>query len=110
LRIKHIPNARYHADGANLVVRVPITPWEAALGGKVDAVLPDGSIRLAVPAGAQSGRRLRVKGRGFRLGKVERGDALVELYIVVPATLSDAEREAYERLAAVSQFNPRIAA
>jgi curved DNA-binding protein len=110
LRMKHIPNARYHTDGANLVVRVPITPWEAALGGKVDAVLPDGSIRLAVPAGAQSGRRLRVKGRGFRLGKAERGDALVELYIVVPATLSDVEREAYERLAAVSQFNPRIAA
>ncbi len=110
LRIKHIPNGRYHADGAHLIVKVPITPWEAALGGKVDATLPDGSIRLAVPAGAQSGRKLRVKGRGFRVGKSERGDALVELYIVVPATLSEGEREAYERLAQVSQFNPRVAA
>jgi curved DNA-binding protein len=107
LRIRLAKHARYQASGSDLIVKLPITPWEAALGAKVDLVLPDGAIKLSVPPGSQSGAKLRVRGRGFAAGKGERGDALAEIKIVVPATLSEKEREHFEALAAESRFNPR---
>jgi curved DNA-binding protein len=110
LRIKFAPHARYSLSGSDLAVKLPVAPWEAALGAKVDLPLPDGSIKLSVPAGAQSGTRLRVKGRGFPLKTGGKGDVLVEVKIVVPTTLSADEREIFERLASVSSFNPRTAA
>ena len=107
LRVKLASHPRYSVTGNDLVVKLPIAPWEAALGAKVDLVLPDGAIKLTVPAGAQSGSKLRVRGRGFVGSKGERGDALAEVKIVVPTTLSPAERESFEKLAQTSQFNPR---
>ncbi len=107
LRIRLAKHTRYQASGSDLIVKLPITPWEAALGAKVDLVLPDGAIKLSVPPGSQSGAKLRVRGRGFAAGKGERGDALAEIKIVVPATLSEKEREHFEALAAESRFNPR---
>lgn len=98
---------RYAASGTSLVVKLPVAPWEAALGTKVDLLLPDGAIKLVVPPGTQSGSKLRVRGRGFSDAKGVRGDALAEVKIVVPPELSHAERKAFEELAAVSQFNPR---
>lgn len=108
LRVALMPHPRYSVAGSDLVVKLPISPWEAALGAKVDVVLPDGTIKVVVPAGSQSGGRLRVRGRGAvqRSGSA-RGDVLVELRIVVPAQLSARERELFERLAAESSFNPR---
>jgi curved DNA-binding protein len=107
LKIKLKPHARYSTLGSDLVVKLPISPWEAALGAKLDLVLPDGVIKLSVPPGAQSGAKLRVRGRGFSIPKGGRGDALAELKIVVPASLSAEERKGFEDLAAASRFNPR---
>ncbi len=107
LRIRLAKHPRYSISGNDLVVKLPVTPWEAALGAKVDLSLPDGVIKLSVPPGAQSGAKLRVRGRGFSAGKGQRGDALAEIKIVVPASLSAKEREYFEALAAESQFNPR---
>jgi curved DNA-binding protein len=107
LKIKLAKHARYSPSGNDLVVRLPVAPWEAALGAKVDLVLPDGAIKLAIPAGSQSGSKLRVRGRGFQSGKDGRGDVLAEIRIVVPTSLSAAERESFEKLAQTSQFNPR---
>jgi curved DNA-binding protein len=71
-------------------------------------VLPDGAIKVAVPAGSQSGARLRVRGRGaLQRSGDGRADLLVELRIVVPAQLSARERELFEQLSAESAFNPR---
>lgn len=107
LRVRLAEHPRYAVSGNDLVVKLPVTPWEAALGSKVDLVLPDGTIKLSVPAGSQSGSKLRLRGRGFRGGKSERGDVLAEIRIVVPTTLSATEREGFEKLAKTSQFNPR---
>jgi curved DNA-binding protein len=114
LQVTLLPHARYAVSGEDFVVKVPVAPWEAALGAKVEVQLPDGVIKVAVPAGVQSGSRLRVRGRGAtvrapsaRGGERTRGDLLVELRIVVPATLSPRERELFEKLAAESSFNAR---
>jgi curved DNA-binding protein len=107
LRIKLASHPRYSASGNDLVVRLPVTPWEAALGAKVDLALPDGTIKLSVPAGSQSGAKLRIRGRGFSGIKGEKGDVLAELRICVPTSLSPVERESFEKLAQTSQFNPR---
>lgn len=110
LRIKIAPHPRYSLSGNDLIVKLPISPWEAALGGKVDLVLPDGTIKLTIPPGAQSGSKLRIRGRGFGASKGERGDALAELKIVVPTSLSSNEKEMFQKLAETSRFNPRTAA
>jgi curved DNA-binding protein len=107
LRIKLASHPRYSVSGNDLVVRLPVSPWEAALGAKVDLVLPDGAVKLSLPAGSQSGAKLRIKGRGFTGAKGEKGDVLAEVRICVPTSLSAAERESFEKLAQMSQFNPR---
>lgn len=110
LRIRLAPHPRYSVSGGDLVVKLPVSPWEAALGAKVDLTLPDGTIKVAVPAGSQSGSKLRIRGRGFSPVKGSRGDVLAEIKIVVPTSLSASEREIFEKLQAVSHFNPRSAA
>ena len=107
LKLSLIKHPQYTPSGSDLLVSLPVTPWEAALGAKVDLVLPDGSIKLSIPAGTQSGAKLRVKGRGFSKKQGGRGDVLAEVRIAVPKTLSDEERETLEHLQKISQFNPR---
>ena len=110
LKVRLAQHPRYSVVDHNLIVRLPVAPWEAALGAKVDLQLPDGSIKLAVPPGSQSGGKLRVRGRGLPKKDGDRGDVLAELKVVVPTKLSDSEREIFEKLASVSRFNPRSAA
>ena len=110
LKVRLAQHPRYAVIDHNLIVRLPVAPWEAALGAKVDLQLPDGSIKLAVPPGSQSGGKLRVRGRGLPKKDGDRGDVLAELKVVVPTKLSDSEREIFEKLASVSRFNPRSAA
>jgi curved DNA-binding protein len=108
LQLRLIKHPSYSSVGDDLVVRLPITPWEAALGGRVELRLPDGVINLNIPAGSQSGSKLRVRGRGFKLSSSDRrGDALAELRIMVPGVLTEAERAGFKELAEVSRFNPR---
>jgi curved DNA-binding protein len=110
LKVRLAQHPRYSVVDHDLIVRLPVTPWEAALGAKVDLQLPDGSIKLSVPPGSQSGGKLRVRGRGLPKKGGNRGDVLAEIKVVVPTSLSDSEREIFEKLASVSRFNPRSAA
>lgn len=110
LKIRLTPHPRYSTSGSDLVVKLPVSPWEAALGAKVDLALPDGTIKVGIPAGSQSGSKLRIRGRGFSPAKGSRGDVLAEIRIVVPTSLSSSEREIFEKLQSVSHFNPRSAA
>ncbi len=107
LKVKLQPHPRYSVSDSDLTVRLPIAPWEAALGSKADLVLPDGTIKLSIPAGSQSGGKLRLRGRGFPLKQGGKGDVLVELKIVVPTKLSEEEKSLFEQLAKTSGFNPR---
>ncbi len=106
LHIKVAPDNIYSLQGKDLNVRVPVSPWEAALGADVDVLLPQGSVRVKVPAGAQSGTKLRLKGKGA--GKDgAKGDAYVEIQVAVPRHLTGEEKEIYEKLRSISKFNPR---
>jgi curved DNA-binding protein len=85
-----------------------VAPWEAVLGAEVVVPTLDGSIKLRIPAGAENHQKFRVRGRGLPKGKTgERGDFFVTLHLVLPPTLSDAERSLWEQLRTASTFNPR---
>ena len=107
LKVRIARHPRYKLEGDDLVLQLPIAPWEAALGGSVTVPTISGEIRVNIPAGAQSGQRLRVRGRGLGKTTGVHGDLFLELSIVVPGTLSDKERELMEQLKTHSLFNPR---
>ncbi len=99
-------DARFRLDGRNVVYVLPITPWEAALGATVPVPTLAGTVDLRIPAGSQSGRKLRMKGRG--MPGPQPGDQLVELSIRTPPADSEAQREAYEALrTSFASFDPR---
>jgi curved DNA-binding protein len=64
---------------------------------------PDGGVRVRIPAGSSSGRKIRLRGRGLKRQNGERGDLYAEIRIVVPEQLSERERRLYEELAAISE-------
>jgi len=107
LKVHLAPHARYKVSGHDITVGLPVSPWEASLGAQVDVPLIEGKIKLSIPAGSQSGSRLRLKGKGFPKRDGGAGDVYVELEIAVPKALSPGEKELMEKLAAVSNFDPR---
>ena len=111
LKIRVEPHQRFSLDGQDLTVDLPISPWEAALGGKADVATLDGSVTVTIPPGSQSGQRLRVRGKGMpKRGSDDAstaGDLFVRLKIVVPKKLTDVERGLFEQLKKESKFDPR---
>lgn len=106
--VVHIaPHPRYKLSGRDITVETPVAPWEAALGATVRVETPGGTLRVLVPPGTSSGRRLRLRGRGLPNPRGAPGDFYAEIRIMVPARLSDAERRLFEELATVSSYNPR---
>jgi molecular chaperone DnaJ len=98
----------YSRRGADLVIDVPVTYPEAALGATVEVPTPDGPISLKVPPGSQDGKLLRVRGRGApKLNASGRGDLLARVRVTVPKKLTKAERKALEDLQKVSREDPR---
>jgi curved DNA-binding protein len=108
LRVRIQPHPEFRLEGRDVHVRLPVTPWEAALGATVPVPTPGGATaKVTVPAGSSSGRRLRLRGEGMPNPRGANGDLYAELRIMVPPRLSDRERELLEELAAVSSFDPR---
>lgn len=99
LEIQLRPHPRFQLDGRDVTIRLPITPWDAALGATVKVPTLAGDVDLKIPAGSDSGRKMRLKGRG--LPGSEAGDQYVVLDVRAPAARSDEQREAYERLRSV---------
>ncbi len=99
----------FRRDGQNLLVDVPVSPSEAALGAKIDVpTLTEGTVVLTVPPGTSSGAKLRLRGKGVRSHKTgERGDQFVVLKIAVPKELSDEARDLYAKLAELNPNSPR---
>lgn len=110
LEIEFKPHPHYRVDGRDVYVDLPLAPWEAALGAPVTITTPNGSIKLTIPAGSASGRKLRLKGKGIPGDPA--GDLYALLTITLPPADSDASRQAYEALkaAAGTDFNPRRSA
>jgi DnaJ-class molecular chaperone len=86
------PDPVFAREGADLRLELPITLYEAVLGGKVRVPTLDGAVELAIPAGTSSGRTFRLKGKGFP-SKDRKGDLMATVRIVLPEG-SDAELEA----------------
>jgi molecular chaperone DnaJ len=98
----------YKRRGNDLVVEVPVTFAEAALGASVEVPTPDGPVSLKIPAGTQDGKLIRIRGRGApKLKGGGKGDVLARARLTVPTKLTKAEREAIENLQKVSRENPR---
>ncbi len=94
-------------NNGDVYIDLPVAPWETALGARVNLPTLDGPVEMAIPAGAQGGQRLRLRGQGINRSHGGRGDQYVRLKIVTPPSLTARERELFERLAAESRFNPR---
>jgi molecular chaperone DnaJ len=102
------PSPLYERRGSDLVLEVPVTYAEAALGASVQIPTPGGPVSLKVPSGTESGKLLRVKGRGVpHLKGNGRGDLLARVKVTVPKKLTKAEKEALESYSQVSRENPR---
>lgn len=97
--VVRVPRHRlFGRRGADLTLDVPVTFAEAALGSQIKVPTLDGKVTLKIPAGTQSGRTFRVKGRGAPSPRGESGDLLVTVQVVVPQKLSPKERELLEKL------------
>jgi curved DNA-binding protein len=101
---------RFTIDGRDITMELAITPWEAALGDTIDFAAPGGTLKLKIPEGTSTGRRLRLRGQGLPLKpgrEGQPGDLYVVLKLVIPPNTSDAERELWTKLRAAAHFNPR---
>ncbi|HSS52206.1 MAG TPA: DnaJ C-terminal domain-containing protein [Thermoanaerobaculia bacterium] len=109
LKVEIRSDSRFRVDGADIHTTVPVTPWEAALGGEAEIETPTGPVRVKIPAGSSSGRKIRLRGRGLSLYQQGggKGDLLAEIRLMVPDQLSPRERELFEQLAEESEFRPR---
>jgi curved DNA-binding protein len=99
---------RFRLDGRTVLATLPVAPWEAALGASVKVATLSGDVDLRIPAGSDSGHKLRLRGRGMP-GKPP-GDQIVTLEVRVPPAGNDVQREAYAEMAkAFGDFDPRRA-
>jgi DnaJ-class molecular chaperone len=93
--------------GDDLEVELGVAACEAVLGARIEVPTIEGQAEMTVPAGAQSGQLMRLRGQGLNKRKGGRGNEYVRLKIVVPRETSDEERRLYEELKRVSSSNPR---
>jgi curved DNA-binding protein len=105
LEVQFKPHPRLRVEGRDLHLSLPVAPWEAALGAIVQVPLPQGSVKVRIPEGAQSGQHLRVRGHGIP-GQPP-GDLLLEIQVVLPPATTPQARQLYETMARDLAFDPR---
>lgn len=98
---------KFKLDGFDLVTDLFLTPWEAALGKRVNLQSMEDSVSIYVPPGIQSGEKIRIPKKGYKDGMGSRGDLVAEVKTVVPKKLTEEEKDLFEQLKYVSKFNPR---
>jgi curved DNA-binding protein len=107
LEVKLLPHRWFRAEGRDVWLDLPVTPWEAALGESVRVPTLGGRVDLKLPKGSQTDRQLRLRGRG--LPGNPPGDQLVVLKIMTPPAQTQAAEAFYRQMAASHPFNPRQA-
>jgi len=100
------PHPVFKPEGADLRLDLPITLYEAVLGGRVRVPTLDGAVELAIPAGTDSGRTFRLKGKGLK-AKTGAGDLLATVRIVLPEHADDELKELMRKLRDKKPYDPR---
>ena len=108
LEIDYRPHADFEVDGRNILYTLPLAPWQAALGTTVSVPTLGGAVDVRVPPDSDSGRKLRLRGRGLP-GTPTAGDQLVEIEVRAPRATTNEQKALYERMAEVFDFDPRRA-
>ncbi|RON10904.1 DNA-binding protein [Pseudomonas brassicacearum] len=107
LTIRFAPHPKFDVEGENLIITLPLAPWELALGAEVAVPTLTGKINLKVPAGSQNGQRMRAKGHGLLNKAGQRGYLFVQLKAVMPKHTDDDVKALWQELAKKAAFNPR---
>jgi len=105
LEVHFKPHSRYRIENKDVYAVLPVAPWEAALGATVKIPVPDGLVEVRVPENSQSGRKLRLKGRG--IPATSPGDLYLVLEVMLPPVTTPKQREFYQTMAQELAFNPR---
>ena len=103
VRVRVAPHEAFRREGLDLHITVPVAVHEAALGARIDVPALDGTARLKVPPGTQSGQRFRLRGRGIPSATGESGDLVVEARLVLPANLDERSKSLLEEF---GRLNP----
>jgi curved DNA-binding protein len=107
LRIRLVPHPLFDVEAHNLIITVPLAPWEAALGTSLELPTLSGKIKLRIPANSQTGQRLRIKGKGL-VRKDGHGDLYAVLKVVMPDSVSEESKQHWQQLADATAFDPRM--
>ena len=107
IKINIKEDKNFKLKGYNLYTNLYLTPWEAALGGRVDVKSIDDETKVYIPQGMQSGETIQIPGKGYRDSNGNRGDLIAEIKIMVPKKLDEREKAIFEELNKISKFNPR---
>ena len=109
LEVQFADHPMYRAEERHVFAKLAVAPWEAALGAHIDVPTPAGPVQVTVPPGSQTGRKLRLKGRGipgYASGQPA-GDLYLVLEVILPPAASPRARELYQAMARELAFNPR---
>ena len=107
LKITVSPHPFFRLEMSEICCELPLTPSEAVLGGDIEVPTLDGLVKMKLPPGVTSGKRLRLANKGYPTGNGDRGDQLVEIQVLIPKEISEEERELYEKLRQIETFKPR---
>lgn len=107
IKIKIENNQKFRLKGYDIYTDLFLTPWEAALGTRVNVETIDDETKVYIPQGIQSGEKIRIPNKGYKASKDTRGDLIAEVKVMVPKKLTDQERETFKQLNEISKFNPR---
>ena len=107
IKINIEDSKKFRLRGSDLYTDLLLSPWEAALGTRVNVKTIDDETKVYIPQGLQSGEVIKIPNKGYKNGKGGRGDLIAEVKIMVPKNLELDEKEMFEKLRDMSNFNPR---
>jgi len=107
IKINIEDNSTFKLKGYDLYTDLLITPWEAALGARLQVNSIDESSQVFIPKGIQTGEILKISGKGYKSSEGKRGNLVAEVKIMMPKNLTQEEMEIFEKLNKISKFNPR---
>lgn len=107
LKVNILEDAKFKLDGLDIITKVKILPWESVFGIEVLVETLSGKIKIKIPSGIESGKKIRIPRSGYKDMKGNTGDLYIEIAIVNPPHLTKEQKELYEKLSDISNYNPR---